>query len=268
MPRQINCSIVVFRHSVEEISALAVALKSSAALNKLFIIDNSPAPNFGFRALADEYIFCGKNLGYGRAHNIALRHSLAENVPFHLVVNPDVSLESSVLDELLQVLQNDEKIGLVMPKVLSPANEIQHLCKRLPAPFDLIIRVLRFEKVFKKRQKFFEMRDFDYEKPMFAPYLSGCFMLLKMSALREVGLFDERFFLYPEDIDLSRRIFEKYKCLYYPNVKIIHKHERASYKSLKIFTIHVWNIVKYFNKWGWIFDFQRRKINKNLTQKR
>ena len=94
------------------------------------------------------------------------------------------------------------------------------------------------------------MRDTGYNQIMDVPYLSGSFMLLRTSALKEVGLFDERFFMYPEDIDLTRRIGAKYRTIFYPEVSVIHHHEKASYKSVKLLIIHVWNIMKYFWKWG------------------
>ena len=96
---------------------------------------------------------------------------------------------------------------------------------------------------------------------MNVPYLSGCFMLLRTSTLEDVGLFDERFFLYPEDIDLTRRIHKKYKTLFYPYVSVIHEYGRGSYKSMKLLYFHIVNMCRYFNKWGWFFDKERKEIN-------
>ena len=113
-----------------------------------------------------------------------------------------------------------------------------------------------------KRARRFEMLDSGYDHVMNVPFLSGCFMFLRVSALKQIGLFDERFFMYGEDIDLSRRMHKCFKTLYYPDVTIIHHHEAASYKSLKMMFVHIRNIIKYFNKWGWFFDSERRKVNK------
>jgi len=98
------------------------------------------------------------------------------------------------------------------------------------------------------------------------PYLSGCFMLFRTEALKEVGLFDERFFMYPEDIDLTRRIHAKYRTVFYPEVSIIHHHAQSSYLNLKMLFIHITNMVKYFNKWGWILDKERKIINKKILE--
>ena len=96
---------------------------------------------------------------------------------------------------------------------------------------------------------------------MNVPYLTGCFMFLRLSALEQVGLFDERYFMYPEDIDLTRRLHTRFLTLYYPYATVIHDHERASYKNLKMLMIHIVNLCRYFNKWGWIFDAERDRFN-------
>jgi GT2 family glycosyltransferase len=103
--------------------------------------------------------------------------------------------------------------------------------------------------------------NYDRAKILHVPYLSGCFMFVRNSVFSDVGKFDERFFMYPEDIDLSRRIAEKYETIYFPKVTVTHRHEQASRKSFKMFCIHLSNMVRYFNKWGWFFDQKRKKIN-------
>ena len=96
----------------------------------------------------------------------------------------------------------------------------------------------------------FQLRFSGYDKIMNIPYLSGCFMFFRISVLQQIGLFDERFFMYPEDIDITRRIHEKYKTIFYPDVSIIHAHAAASRSNAKMLKIHIINIIKYFNKWG------------------
>ena len=85
---------------------------------------------------------------------------------------------------------------------------------------------------------------------------------MRCDVLREVGGFDERFFLYAEDIDLCRRIGEKSLTMFYPGVSVYHAYRRESYKSFKFLKIHINSIIKYFNKWGWFVDKERDEINK------
>lgn len=262
----LNASLVLFNHSVTETAPLVNALGQSACVKDVFLIDNSPVQNPDFRKLPATYIFNYKNLGYGAAHNIAIRKSMEQNVPYHLVVNPDIQFESSILDELVAFMQKNPDVGLLMPKVLYPTGEIQYLCKLLPKPSDLFIRRFLPPKWTQQSNERFELRQSGYDKIMDVPYLSGCFMLLRTEALKSVGLFDERFFMYPEDIDLTRRIHREYRTVFYPNVSVTHHHAQGSYKTGRLLWIHLTNMIRYFNKWGWFFDAERKKVNEKILE--
>jgi len=262
----INASIVIYNHSLKEITPLVNILRESVSISEIFLIDNSPTLTPEFKNLSVTYIFTGKNLGYGAAHNIAIRKSIEQNIPYHLVINPDISFDPSILEKIENYMNQNMDIGHMMPKVFYPNGEIQYLCKLIPTPFDLIFRRFLPTRLTRKKTNKFELRNTGYKETMEVPYLSGCFMFLRTEALKEVGIFDERFFMYPEDIDLTRRIHRKYRTVFYPEVSIVHHHAQSSYVNLKMLLIHTWNMIKYFNKWGWIFDKERKKINKKTLE--
>jgi len=257
----INVSIVLYNHSLAEVALLAGTLRESSMVSNIFLIDNSPVYNSEFSMLPVTYIFNNKNLGYGAAHNIAIRKTIDQKLPYHLVVNPDITFDPIILKNIVNFMDNNSDIGLLMPKVYYPNGEIQYLCKLLPTPADLIFRRFLPRKWAQKQIAKFEMRAWGYNHTMDVPYLSGCFMFLRTEAVRQAGMFDERFFMYPEDIDLTRRIHRKYRTVFYPEVSVVHQHAQGSYKNLKLLFIHVWNMIKYFNKWGWVFDKERREVN-------
>ncbi|MGE5341004.1 MAG: glycosyltransferase family 2 protein [Candidatus Omnitrophota bacterium] len=198
-----------------------------------------------------------ENVGFGAGHNKAM--TTARDISdYHLIMNPDIYFESSTLSDLLAFMDHHPEAGLVMPKILYPDHRIQYLCKELPTPFDLIGR--RFipgflKPLFKKRLDHYEFRDRNYDEIMNVPHLSGCFMMVRSDVLRTVGLFDERFFMYLEDVDFSRRIHARYKTLYYPGTAVYHHYHKASYKQWKHLKYHIASAVKYFNKWGWFSFF-------------
>ncbi|MDD4489464.1 MAG: glycosyltransferase family 2 protein [Paludibacter sp.] len=262
----LHVSIVIYKHLFSEMESLINSLLESEIVEKIYIIDNSPVPSCDFKHERLTYIFTGKNIGYGAAHNIALRKTIVAGVPYHLVVNPDITMNAHILKEMVDYLEQNKEIGHLMPKVVYPSGEIQYLCKLIPTPLDLIFRRFLPKKWIEKRINRFEMRNSGYNKIMDVPYLSGCFMLLRTEALKKAGLFDERFFLYPEDIDLTRRIGAYYRTVFYPLVSVVHHHAQESYKSLYMMLVHSWNLKKYFNKWGWIFDKQRKKINQQYIK--
>ena len=262
----INVSLVLYKHSLSEIVPLVDSLHKSSNVSQVFILDNSPIENSDFNTLDATYFFTGKNLGYGTAHNIAIRQTIEHDLPYHLVINPDISFNPEILSEIEDYMNNNPDIGLLMPKILYPTGEIQYLCKLIPTPFDLIVRRFLPKSWTKNQIEKFELRASGYKKIMNVPYLSGCFMFLRTEALKEVGLFDERFFMYPEDIDLTRRIHMRYKTIFYPNITIVHHHAKGSYISARLLFIHISNMVAYFNKWGWVFDKERRSINREILK--
>jgi GT2 family glycosyltransferase len=257
----INASIVLYKHSIAEIAPLVEILQKSGVVSSIFLIDNSPVVQEEFKSLAVDYQFTDKNLGYGKAHNIAINKTIQQNLPYHLVINPDIVFEPEVLSKIEIFMDNNSEIGLLMPKVYYPNGEIQYLCKLIPTPFDLIFRRFLPKNWTKQQTAKFELRTTGYNRIMNVPYLSGSFMFLRTESLKQVGMFDERFFMYPEDIDLSRRIHQKFRTVFYPEVSVIHNHAQGSYTNYKLLFIHISNMIKYFNKWGWIFDTERRKVN-------
>lgn len=234
---------------------------------KLIIIDHSPTDEL--RAVCSirdcEYYHHPENRGFGAGHNIAIR-KVIDHSQYHLVLNPDVSFGNEVLPALISYMDAHPDVAHTMPKVVDDTGEMQHLAKLLPTPADLFFKRFLPASFNRKRKERFGLLFTGYDKMMNVPYLSGCFMLLRTAALKEVGLFDERYFMYPEDIDLTRRIHARYKTLYYPYVRITHRHEASSYKSRKMLMIHLINLARYFNKWGWFFDRERRAINQKVLR--
>jgi len=262
----INVSIVLYKHSIVDVKPLIEILRKSEVVSTIFLVDNSPESHPEFETLGINYHFIGKNIGYGAGHNLAIRQTIDQDIPYHLVLNPDISFDPRILGQIRCFMDNNTGIGHIMPKVYYPNREIQYLCKLIPTPFDLILRRFLPHSWTKKRTDKFELKASGYNKLIDVPYLSGCFMFLRTEALKEVGLFDERFFMYPEDIDLTRRIHQRYRTVYYPDVKIVHHHAQHSYIDYKMLMIHVINMIKYFNKWGWVFDRERRLVNREILK--
>ena len=216
------------------------------------------------------YRFSGENLGFGKANNIAMRESIEEGVEYHLLVNPDVYFEPGTIKTLVEFMDANPDVGLVMPKIIYPDGSTQHLCKLIPTPFDLIGRRFfgwgPFKKYVDKRNDLFELRGACYEKQMDVPILSGSFMLLRTSVLKEVGLFDERYFMYLEDFDLCRRVGEVSRTTYFPEASVVHEYKKGSYFNRRLFKHHVVSALKYFMKWGWFFDKKRAIRNKQCLE--
>ena len=264
MQYDITASIVLYENdqSVRKTinSFLATSLK-----HKLFLIDNSPSNKLKSLAKNNiEYIFNNKNLGFGKAHNIALRKSVDQSL-YHLVLNPDIEFDEGVLEKIFDFMQLHKDAGQLLPKVFYKNGNLQKLCHLLPQPGNLISRRF-FEntKWSKKLNDKYELNGFAYDKCLNIPNLSGCFMFLRCDVLKQTGLFDERYFMYMEDIDLCRRIHAISKTVFLPDVSIIHGFEKESYTNKVVLKYHIQSAIKYFNKWGWAFDKERRFFNKRI----
>lgn len=267
----LNISIVLYRPKWEqEVLPLVAELLRVKNLNRLYLLNNSEkewlrahvdmqkAPTFSKKLC---YMAMDTNMGYGRAHNVALRESAYHKTEFHLVMNSDIRVKAEDIDAMHDFMLMNPQVGQLMPKVLNPDGTQQYLAKRLPSPLDVFGRRFLPKRWIEKRNARFELRDLDLTRPVNAPYLSGCFMMLRTKAAVEAGLFDERYFMYPEDIDLTRTIHRNYLTLYYPEWSIVHAHARDSYKDKHMLRIHIQNLCLYFNKWGWLFDKERQRFN-------
>jgi hypothetical protein len=261
----VTAAIVAYENPPQVIRRAALSFLRTPRRVSLQIIDNSPTD--ALRHVAEEcgaeYLFTGKNLGFGAAHNLALKRT-AGSSKYHVVLNPDIYFEPDVIDRLYCCMERNIQISLMMPEVLYPDGSPQRLCKLLPSPFDVFAR--RFfpgfaRRFFRRKLEAFECRELDLRKPAFVPYLSGCFMFLRRDSVEQAGGFDERYFMYFEDTDLTRRLARHSLTVFFPYVSVHHEFGKGSYKSLRLLGIHLINAVRYFNKFGWIIDRERREMN-------
>jgi len=267
--KDLTASIVAYKNPATILAQTIHSFLSATQDSKLFLIDNSPTDQLKYLAYDPRitYIFNSRNIGFGAGHNISLRKIVNES-KYHLVLNPDVYFERNVLTTLYDYMEHDPNIGLIMPKVLYPDGRLQPVCKLLPSPKTLIVRrFLNFLTSMHEKENYqYELHSSGYDKIINAPFLSGCFMFLRTEALRTVGLFDERFFLYTEDTDLSRRIHKHYRTVFFPGATIYHYHYRGSYRSPLLLWRNILSAVKYFNKWGWAIDKEREHFNNRAVQ--
>jgi GT2 family glycosyltransferase len=272
MQGSITASIVIYKNSLVLLQQAVKSFLNSTPDSILYLVDNSPTNAYAkhFQHPRINYKFNNKNIGFGAGHNLALKEILKHNKSsYHVVLNPDVFFENDVIKKLFICMESDPAIGLITPKVLYPDGRLQPLCRLLPSPLTLFSRrFLHFYPSWSNRlNHWYEMHFSGYDKIMDVPFLSGCFMFLRLDTLREMGLFDERIFLYTEDTDLTRRIHRKYRTIFYPEAVIYHYHERGSYKNAIKLMHHVFSAITYFNKWGWYSDSERKLINEQVVLK-
>lgn len=263
----ITASIVAYRTSDSELTTVLDCLRRSS-VGHVYVVDNSRSHSTRELLSGDEFVtyIPSENVGYGAAHNQGIRAAMAAGADYHFVLNSDIYWADGTIEKCVEYMDMHPRTGQLMPMVRWPDGRVQLHCKLIPAPVDLLLKRFLPSFVKRRRMRRFRLEFTGYDHVMDVPYLCGCFMALRTAALEDVGLFDERFFMYPEDIDLTRRIHERWRTVFFPGAEITHIYGEASHKSLRMFWVHTINMVRYFNKWGWIFDAKRRYYNRRLLK--
>lgn len=269
----LSIAIVCFNTPAAELSALLESLLGAIkqlreeyelSQLRLSIIDNSEGDLAGSTLPA---VLSGKlvqesvtvdilaghgNIGYGSAHNLVINSLDTE---FHLLLNPDIEVDDSVLFEGVRYLIYNPGVSLVSPAAVDENGQRQYLCKRYPALFTLIVRGFFpgfLRKVFVKRLARYEMRELESQNsPQSVAIASGCFMLCRTKALQSVGGFDQRYFLYFEDFDLSLRLADQGRLVYLPAMKIVHRGGNAARKGFRHIRLFLRSAITFFNGHGW-----------------
>lgn len=264
----ITASIVTYNTKLSDLDRVINSFFDVNLRVKLYISDNSPKNELEkyfkkFNNKEIEYEFNNFNGGYGWGHNKVIKKIKGKS-KYHIILNPDIYFKNNVLEELFKYMEKNLDVGNIMPMVKYPNGEIQYLCKRNPSPLNIFLRTfIPLKKITEKMNYKYEMRDTGYDYIMNVEILSGCFMFLRNEVFEKIGMFDDKFFMYFEDFDFSRRIHQKYKTIFYPKVEITHEHAREAHKNKKMLYIALKSAIYYFNKWGWFFDSYREKEIKN-----
>ena len=192
------------------------------------------------------------NIGYGAAQNLALRRSSAD---FHLVLNPDVELDAHALLNSLRFLDANPDAVLVAPRALDGAGRNAGLAKREPSVLVLLLRALSVKVspgLFGRRVGRYVYSDrLPSEHPQAIDLASGCYLFCRTAALKAVGGFDERYFLYFEDYDLSHRIAGHGRIYEVPDVRIRHYGGHTARRGPARVARFVRSGIRYFNTHGW-----------------
>ena len=199
-----------------------------------------------------QYLPLASNRGFGAGHNEVLQRLASD---FHLVLNPDVELQDDTLRTGLILLLDNEDVALASPKVLGGDGEQEFLCKRYPSVLIFLLRGFapRFlRRLFRRQLAAYEMRDLcQNDGQVDVTIASGCFMLVRTPALRATSGFNEDFFLYFEDFDLSLRLVKVGRLVFDPDMRIVHHGGYAANKGRLHLRYFITSGIMFFNRHGW-----------------
>lgn len=206
---------------------------------RLTVVDNASSDNSVniARESGAEIICLNKNVGFGAAHNKLLETELGK---YHFVINPDIYIDSDVLSSLVDFMEENPDVVMAMPKILNPDGTEQKLPKEKPT-----FKRLFLGRISKKVRREYVWADKEINDVVDIDFCTGCFFCIRSAAFKSLGGFDERFFMYLEDVDLTLKAKKIGRVVMQPNVSVVHEWERQSAKSLKYFLIHISSCIKF-----------------------
>ncbi len=190
------------------------------------------------------------NLGFSRANNIGLAVSRGRYV---CMVNSDVVIPGGCFDKLVEFMERNPDIGVLGPKMLSPSGGIGASVARLPTVWNTLCCALGLHKIFSRSKLLggFEMEDYPYDAVDDVEVLTGWFWMVPRVALRQVGMLDEQFFMYGEDIDFCYRFRAAgWRVVFYPDAEALHYGAASSGQAPTRFYIEMRRAnLQYFRKY-------------------
>jgi len=264
----IAISLVAYRVVISDLNRVLDTLNHTALpiTSAIIIIDNFGDANLeAFSARRGLlYYRSPANIGFGSGHNISTEvFKISSKV--RLILNPDVYITSDSICECYKYLLSNHDVALVSPSLLSPDGRIQNVCRQFPTIMDILSRAIGH--IFNPNRPTSPQSYESSKLPIRIPFVHGACLFIKSEYYLKIGGFDPRYFLYVEDADLCRRIWQLGAVEYLPHITATHLHGKASHKNLRLTLVHLKSFITYFKKWGWFCDKRGNMINRELSIK-
>ena len=266
---ELSAILVNWNAGVELLNTLSALYQALATLpdSEVILIDNASTDGSAQTAAQKiptlTVIYNSINLGFGAANNIGFIHARGR---YTLLVNPDLRITSAALQAMLNFMETHPQSGMCGPKVLeSDGVTISPWCaRRDPRPWDVFCEYAFLTKLFPQRRLFsrYVMGDWDHASNREVNALTGACLLVRREVIEQAGGFDERFFMYGEDIDWCRRIRRRgWQVWYVAAAEVQHEgahstrqiDDRGSRWSLDSY-------LRYFRTWGSGFDLLKARL--------
>jgi|SRR3989344_2298843 len=209
---------------LEEIKLLTIVVDNGST-DSLQAISNFKfqISNFQFKLIKNE-----KNLGFAGGNNVGIKYVLREGSDYILILNNDTVVDKNLIKELLETAESDSKTGIVVPKIYFAKGHEYHRNRYKENELGKIIwyagGIMDWKNIIGSHRGVDQVDTGQYDQVMETEFATGCAMFVKKEIFEKVGLFDEKYFLYYEDADLSERVKNAgYKIIYAPAAIIWHK---------------------------------------------
>lgn len=257
-------SIIITHHRTPELLFLCIkSIKETIGNIKyeIFVVDSES--DGSAQDLIQEkwpkinFISFKKNLGYSKIVNAGLKKT---NGDYILILNADIIVLEDAISEMLKFIKENSDVGAIGPQLLDFNNNIQSSCFSNPNPKTILARRTFLGKLKWGRKKIdkFIIANWDKKTTREVDWIQGSAIMIRKSAFKKIGPLDERFFMYFEDADWCRRLWQNgYKVVYLPSAKMVHYYHRSSKKWGAVLDVflnkyartHIISALKYFWKY-------------------
>lgn len=231
------------------LDSLFVVLDVSRIDLIVYISDNNSADRSG-EYLANKYpnvsvIMNEKNAGYGYGHN---KVTPIIDSKYHIILNPDIIFEEDAISKLVDYLEVNADIAIATPEIRNLDKSIQYLPRLYPKLRYVVSSTIPG---FGKFRSDYTLSNKVINNPIDIQVCTGSFMMIRTEVFKKISGFDEKFFMYFEDFDLSIRANKYGRIVYNPKTYVLHDWHRDSKKSKKMFLISVRSMIRFYAKHAW-----------------
>ncbi len=251
-----SACIVVYGGGEEaERAARSLLAHTKGVSLTLTLVDNASPDGSGAYLAGEDFgantrVIClPKNVGFGSGHNVVIPTLTSK---YHFVVNPDITLEDDAVSALCAWMDAHPDVVMATPRLLFPDGREQYTAKRPPSFLALLSRQAPLP-FLKKRERHYLMLDEDLTRPQEIGFCTGCFFVIRTETFKAIGGFDEKYFMYVEDADITRKAQSRGKVMYTPAAHVFHAWHRDTRKKWKNFWMQLRSMLRYWHKWGFRF---------------
>ena len=239
---KISASIVIYNEQKEVLKRAINSFFNLDFEKELLIVDNYPDSVLelfckNFKNI--KYILSKENIGFGSGHNLAFKNKTIDS-DIHIIINPDTYFKKEQLEGFIEWFYEEKDVSLAVPSILNPDGSLQSVVRNIPTPLSLV-----------KRKLSIDLDEIAVEKNTIKeiPFAHGCFMVFETEVLKNIKGFDERFFMYMEDVDIFIRAKQYGLTVMNSNFSVYHEYRKGSSKNLKLLWWHIISAVKFFIKY-------------------
>lgn len=254
---KITASIVSYGNWEEIVRGVNSILANAPEDFKLYIIDNDSPDDTLAQLQAQpwdnrvEIVPLEKNVGFGCGHNAVLERLDSR---YHFVINPDVVVDSPVLSQLPQWMEEHPDVVMCTPQLYFPDGRVQHLPRRKPNFMALVARQVLakspFMQPFYRINLRYTMEDQDLSDVTDIQFCTGSFFCIRTEAYRTMGGFDEDYFMYVEDADITQKAMKLGRVCLVPQFRAVHAWHRNPLRDSRHFKMQLDSMLLFWKKWG------------------